>query len=38
MAICGSYMFGFSVGKDLKKQQKRINDKRRIPSNLLAYL
>jgi len=32
MVICGSYMFEFSVSKDMKKKLK--NDKRRI----LAYL
>ena len=35
MTICGSYMFEFSVSKDIKK----INiDKIRIPAYLLAYL
>ena len=35
MVICGSYMFGFSVNKDMKKK----NDKKRIsPVNLIAYI
>ena len=33
---CGSYMFEFSVSKEMKK--KINNDKKRIPSYLLAYL
>jgi len=32
MVICGSYMFEFSVSKDLKKI-KINNDKRRIPAH-----
>ena len=36
MVICGSYMFEFSVSKDMKN--KNNNDKRRIPTHLLAYL
>ena len=36
MIICGSYVFELSVGKDMK--EKNNNDKRRIPTYLLAYL
>ena len=36
MAICGSYMFEFSVSKDMKK--KKNNDKMTIPTYLLACL
>ena len=36
MVICGSYMFEFSVSKDMKKYNNK--DKTRIPANLLAYL
>ena len=36
MVICGSYMLDYSVSKDMKR---KINDdKRRIPTYLLAYL
>ena len=35
LVICGSYMFEFSVSKDMKKNN---DDKRRIPTYLLAYL
>ena len=34
--ICGSYMFEFSVSKDMKR--KNNNNKRRIPTYLLANL
>ena len=37
MVICGSYMFKFSVSKDMKRKQKN-NHKRRFPTHLLAYL
>jgi hypothetical protein len=36
MVIYGSYVFEFSVSKDLGK--KNSNNKRRIPTYLLAYL
>ena len=36
MVIFGSCMFEVSVGKDMDK--KKNNDKRRIPTHLLAYL
>jgi hypothetical protein len=35
MVICGSYMFEFSVSKDMKRKN---NDKRIISAYLLAYL
>jgi hypothetical protein len=35
MVICGSSMFEFSDSKDIYKLK---NDKRRIPTSLLAYL
>ena len=38
MVICESYMFGFSVSKDMKNKQKNNNDKRRIPTYLLANM
>ena len=36
MVICGSYVFEFSVSKDMGKTIN--NDKRRIPAFLLAFL
>ena len=36
MLICGSYMFGFTVNKDMKR--KNNNDKKRTCTYLLAYL
>ena len=36
MVICESYMFEFSVSKDMEYSSK--NDKRRIPTHLLADL
>ena len=35
MVICGSYMFEFSVSNDMKRNN---NDKKRIPTYLLAYI
>ena len=35
MVICGSYMFEFSVSMDMEKNN---NDKRRIPTYIMAYL
>jgi hypothetical protein len=37
MIICGSYMFEFSVNKDMGKNKNK-NRKRRILTYLLAYL
>jgi hypothetical protein len=45
MVICGSYMFEFSVSKDIEKKEKKKNNnnnnnnnnKRKIPIFLLAY-
>jgi len=34
MVICGSYVFGFSISKNMKKQNN--NDKRRIQTYFLA--
>ena len=36
MVICGSYMFEFSVSKDMIR--KNNNDKWRIPTHFLAHL
>ena len=38
MAICEGYKFEFSVSKDMKNKIITNNDKRSIPTYLLAYL
>ena len=40
MVICGSYMFEFNGSRNMEKRKRKSNnnDKRRMPSYLLAYL
>jgi hypothetical protein len=38
MVICGSYMFGFSVSKDIEEKRKHNNDKRRTSTYISSSI